>query len=142
MDGNDVLAVIEVTRKAAERARRGDGASLIEAVTYRLSGHSTSDDPRSYRDDDEVASWQQKDPLRRLRAYLGERDILGDREHELLEEELKQEIQDGLKRAESVGPPPVESMFEDVFDEVPWHLKEQAEELEKSARPSPVGQEV
>lgn len=142
VDGNDILAVIDVTRQAAERARLGQGATLVEAVTYRLSGHSTSDDPRAYRDDAEVSAWEAKDPLKRFRSYLRAQGLLDDAGHERMDEEIKAGVADSLRKAEAIGPPPLESLFEDVFDEVPWHLKEQAEELERAGRDVPVEQEV
>ena len=70
VDGNDVLACLAVTRSALERARRGEGPTLVEAFTYRMGAHTTSDDPTKYRADEERASWEAKDPILRLRTYL------------------------------------------------------------------------
>lgn len=70
VDGNDVLACLAVTKSALERARRGEGPTLVEAFTYRMGAHTTSDDPTKYRADEERASWEAKDPILRLRAYL------------------------------------------------------------------------
>jgi pyruvate dehydrogenase E1 component alpha subunit len=70
VDGNDVLAVMAATRRALDRARRGEGPSLIEAVTYRLGPHTTADDPTRYRADDELAAWRERDPITRVRALL------------------------------------------------------------------------
>jgi pyruvate dehydrogenase E1 component alpha subunit len=70
VDGNDVLAVLAVTKWALERARNGEGPALIEAFTYRMGAHTTSDDPSKYRNDDERVAWEAKDPILRLRAYL------------------------------------------------------------------------
>jgi pyruvate dehydrogenase E1 component alpha subunit len=70
VDGNDVLAVYSATREAVDRARRGEGATLIEAVTFRIEGHSSSDDPTRYRDEQVVESWRQRDPIDRFRYYL------------------------------------------------------------------------
>lgn len=128
VDGNDVFAVWEVTSKAAEKARNGGGATLIEAVTYRLAGHSTSDDPRAYRHGDEVKSWEKRDPLLRLRRYLTAEGHWSEDDQEQAEAEIKQEIQENLKRAEKIGPPTLETVFQDVYDEIPWHLQEQFEE--------------
>ena len=75
VDGNDVLACLAVTRSALERARRGEGPTLVEAFTYRMGAHTTSDDPTKYRHDDERAAWEAKDPILRLRRYL-ENDVL------------------------------------------------------------------
>src|SRR6185503_15031034 len=73
VDGNDVVAVIEATREAVERARRGEGPTLIEAVTFRMGGHSSSDDPTRYRDAGLLAEWERRDPIVRFRAHLSGR---------------------------------------------------------------------
>ena len=91
VDGNDVLAVYAAAREAVERARAGDGPTLIECVTYRLGVHTTADDPTKYRSDAEVAMWEQKDPLTRFRAYLEKRN--------LLEEGLEQRVDDEIAEA-------------------------------------------
>ena len=129
VDGNDVFGVYSVTLEAAEKARSGGGPTLIEAVTYRQGGHSTSDDPRAYRDDTEVQEWMGKDPILRLRNYLIGEGYLTEEMDAEFEEEIKQTIQENLEKAEAIGPPDLETAFEDVFDEIPWHLREQAESL-------------
>ncbi|MEE8349638.1 MAG: pyruvate dehydrogenase (acetyl-transferring) E1 component subunit alpha [Acidobacteriota bacterium] len=129
VDGNDVFAVYAVTREAADRARQGEGPTLIEAVTYRLGPHTTSDDPRLYRDDAEVESWKGKDPLSRFRSYLLNAGHLTEEIDTDLEKEIKNEIDTALSKAEKIGPPTIDTMFEDVLDEMPWHLDEQLEEL-------------
>ncbi|MGD8452139.1 MAG: pyruvate dehydrogenase (acetyl-transferring) E1 component subunit alpha [Phycisphaerae bacterium] len=88
VDGNDILAVIVATREAIEKARTGGGPTLIEAVTYRLSMHTTADDPKKYRSDDEVREWEPRDPLLRFRKYLLDR--------ELLDEKSEQAVDDGI----------------------------------------------
>lgn len=134
VDGNDVLAVYVATRDALEQARRGGGPTLIEALTYRQGAHTTSDDPRVYRDDSEVEEWKGKDPLERFKRFLLNQGHLKDDENDELEKEIEGEIQATLKQAEEVGPPALESIVEDVFREVPWHLREQLEELKESSR--------
>ena len=129
VDGNDVFSVYAATLEAAKRARRGKGPTLIEAVTYRLGGHTTSDDPRLYRDDEEVESWKSKDPLLRFRSYLMDAGHLTEDTDTDLEKEIKNDIETALSKAEKIGPPPIDSMFEDVLDDMPWHLEEQREEL-------------
>jgi TPP-dependent pyruvate/acetoin dehydrogenase alpha subunit len=129
VDGNDILAVYEVTRKAAERARQGKGPTLIEAVTYRQGPHTTSDDPRVYRDDKEVEEWIKKDPISRFKSYLIGKGTWSEKKDVGLEEDIKNEIDAALKKAEKIGPPSIDTMFEDVLDSVPWHLEEQREEL-------------
>ena len=76
VDGNDALAVYAASREATERARAGQGPTLIECVTYRLGVHTTADDPTKYRSDEEVAAWERKDPLTRFRAYLEKKNLL------------------------------------------------------------------
>jgi 2-oxoisovalerate dehydrogenase E1 component alpha subunit len=128
-DGNDIFAVYKVTREAVARAAAGQGPTLIEALTYRLSGHSTSDDPKAYRKDDVVEVWKKKDPLVRLRGYLTLRGAWSDGKQAELEAKLEVELKDAVAEAEKVPPPPLESLVEDVYAEPPWHLREQREEL-------------
>ncbi len=125
VDGNDVLAVYSATRDAAEKARSGGGPTLIEAITYRMGAHSSSDDPRLYRDDAEVEEWRRKDPVLRFRIYLEQQGIWDDLKQQTLEEQLNQEILNAVAEAETYGPPPLETLFEDVYSELLPHLKEQ-----------------
>lgn len=142
VDGNDLLAVYQETSLALEHARNGGGPTLIEAFTYRLAGHSTSDDPRAYRDEEQVQVWQDRDPLKRLRAYLTARGVWDEKQEQELEAETRDRIMTAVRKAEAVGPPALETLFTDVYDEVPWNLKEQQEELERSRQSSPVKQKV
>ncbi len=132
VDGNDVLAVYEATRDAVEKARRGDGPTLIEYDTYRVRGHSTSDDPTRYRDEGEVEAAKRADPLSRFRTYLIREDVAPQRELETIDEELEDQIDEAVQEAEKGSPPELSSMVEDVYDEVPWHLKEQIDALKET----------
>lgn len=125
VDGNDVLAVYTATRDAAQRVRAGKGPFLIEAVTYRMGAHSSSDDPRLYRDDAEVEEWKRRDPITRLLRTLQEQGAWNIGEQEALEERLNNEILDAVAQAEKAGPPPVRTLFEDVYATIPPHLQEQ-----------------
>jgi pyruvate dehydrogenase E1 component alpha subunit len=131
VDGNDVLAVYAAAREAVERARNGDGPTFIESLTYRMSVHTTADDPKRYRKDEEVEEWEKRDPLVRFQDYLTERDILSKEQIDELEEEIKQEIQDAVKnyedRAKALRDPL--NMFDDIFDELPDYTREQKEAL-------------
>ena len=89
IDGNDILAVYETAKEAVDRARRGDGPTLIEAKTYRLTAHSSDDDDRRYREREEIEEWRLKDPIVRFEKYL--------QENRLLDEEKKEEIEAGIK---------------------------------------------
>ena len=105
VDGNDILAMIHVVREAAARARRGEGATLIEARTYRRGAHSTSDDPEEYRDPAEPKEWESRDPLDRLRAYMQTRGELPADFEAKARHEINQEINDALAYAERVPRP-------------------------------------
>src|SRR5882672_982940 len=108
VDGNDVLAVYAASREAVERARAGDGPTLIECVTYRLGVHTTADDPTKYRTAEEVAEWERKDPLTRFSAYLQKRNLL----EEGLEERVDAEIAAAIRRFESTPPANPLTMFD------------------------------
>jgi len=135
-DGNDLLAVISATKEALARAVRGDGPTLIEAITYRLSGHSTSDDPKAYRQEDEVEEWRRRDPIARLRRLLQARGLFTDADQAKAEAAVQEEIKEAIGVAEKTPPPPLPSMFDDVYREAPWHLREQCEYLMRSPRPA------
>lgn len=134
VDGNDFLAVASATKWAAERARAGLGATLIEFVTYRASGHSTSDDPSKYRPAEEAAHWPLGDPILRLKQHLVAIGEWSEARHVQLEAELLDEIHSAQKEAEAIGTfgnskPPVNEMFEGVFKEADWRVLEQRHEL-------------
>ena len=129
IDGNDLVLAYETSQEAVRRARRGEGPTLIEAVTYRRGGHSSSDDPSVYRDPSEPKAWEAHDPIERWRRYLETRGLWSQSLHEQYSKEITAEIMDALAHVEKVGTPPVESMFDDVFAEVPPHLQEQRAEL-------------
>ncbi len=134
VDGNDLLAVYRVTRDALARARRGEGPTLIEALTHRLSGHSTSDDPKAYRKEQEMLDERKKDPIPRMRAWL-ERNGWWDSEREkTFLDALDGDIKRAIDTAEKTAPPSLDTMFEGVFEAVPWHLAEQRDEAHKTPR--------
>ena len=125
VDGNDLLAVVAATREAVERARGGGGPTLVEAVTFRMGGHSSSDDPTRYREGALVGYWEKRDPLARLRAWLAATGALAAGEEERWIQELNDEIGAAITEAESFPPPPIESMFADVYQDMPRQLAEQ-----------------
>jgi 2-oxoisovalerate dehydrogenase E1 component alpha subunit len=135
VDGNDFLAVYAVTAWAAERARTGAGPTLIEHVTYRASAHSTSDDPSRYRPKDEFEAWPLGDPIKRLKQHLIKLGEWSEKQHEALEKELEKHAVDSWKEACTYGTmsegPSLDpsNMFEDVFKEMPEHLKKQREQM-------------
>lgn len=128
IDGNDVAAVYEATKAAVERARRGGGATFIEAETYRMGAHSTSDDPSRYRDEREVELWRQRDPIDRLHARIVREAGWTDLEDAALKRELLAEVNAALAEAEAHPDPDRATLFEDVYLGRPWHLAEQAAE--------------
>ncbi len=127
VDGNDVIAVYDATKKAVEKGRRGDGPTLIECVTYRLENHSTSDDWTRYRTPQEVEEWRARDPIMRFQAYLRERGLLRVEENEAIQKVIDEKIADAVKQAEAAPPPSIDSLFEDVYAEMPWNLREELE---------------
>ncbi|MFO0739207.1 MAG: thiamine pyrophosphate-dependent dehydrogenase E1 component subunit alpha [Labilithrix sp.] len=131
VDGNDLLAVYKVVRDAADRARSGGGPTLIEALTYRIGAHSTSDDPSRYRTDAEVESWKRKDPVDRLSKHLRAIGAVDDAWEAALEEKLTAEIAACVNEVEKLPPPPRSSLFDDVYSEPTWNLREQRELLMK-----------
>jgi len=134
VDGNDVFAVVKVTRDAIARASRGEGPTMIEAMTYRLSGHSTSDDPKAYRPDTTLEPWRTLDPLARLKKYMVKHAAWTDAKDKELEAEVDSELRAAIKVSEATAPPSLDSMFSDVFGELPWHLEEQRAELKNGPR--------
>ena len=128
VDGNDILAVYTAAQEAVERARAGDGPTMIECVTYRLSMHTTADDPSKYRDEEEVEKWEARDPIPRFQTYLKEKGLLSDDDIEALEEEIQEEIQNAVDRAEermeALGGEAV-IMFDHMYAERPPYLEEQ-----------------
>jgi pyruvate dehydrogenase E1 component alpha subunit len=135
VDGNDVLAVYAATREAVERARTGDGPTLIECVTYRLGVHTTADDPTKYRSDLEVTMWEQKDPLTRFRAYLEKRNLL----EEGLEQQVDDEIAEAVRRFEATPPADPLVMFDHAYAELPPDVQAQRDAMAASepATPAP-----
>jgi pyruvate dehydrogenase E1 component alpha subunit len=134
-DGNDALAVYRTVQEAVERAARGDGPTLVEMMTYRLGGHSTSDDPKAYRLADEVEHWTKVDPMVRLRHHLEVLGVWGDKDEQRLRTKVENELKQCIEAAEAKAPPSVESMFDDVYGERSWNLEEQARECAEGPRP-------
>jgi len=134
VDGNDYLAVHAVAKWAVERARRNLGPTLVEYVTYRAAAHSTSDDPSAYRPKEESAAWPLGDPIERLKRHLIAKGSWSQPRHTQAEAEIDAEIAAVQKQAESFGTLDVEprplarDMFEDVFKEMPPHLRRQRQQ--------------
>jgi 2-oxoisovalerate dehydrogenase E1 component alpha subunit len=135
VDGNDALAVLAATRWAAERAHANLGPTMIEHVTYRAEGHSTSDDPSVYRSSAEASAWPLGDPVQRLRDHLIAIGAWDEARHAAMEQEVSTQVRTALKQAETHGilghgfNQPLETMFEGVFEQMPWHLAEQEAQM-------------
>jgi len=127
VDGNDLLAVYAVTKAAADKARSGGGPTMIEAVTYRMGPHSSSDDPTRYRSKEEVDTWAKRDPIERMRKYLELKGLWSKESEEKLRAEFEDLLQATIKEVERGPPPPIETLFTDVFAELTPQLKEQME---------------
>jgi len=129
VDGNDLLALYQVTEEAAARARAGEGPTLIEAQTYRRGAHSSSDDPTAYRDPSEPKQWEASDPIERFRRYLAKQGVWTEAWDVALREELDREIVAAHDASQNLPPPAVETMFDDVYEELSWNLREQKDWL-------------
>jgi pyruvate dehydrogenase E1 component alpha subunit/2-oxoisovalerate dehydrogenase E1 component alpha subunit len=136
VDGNDLLAMYGALSGALERARNGGGPTFIEAVTYRMGAHSTSDDPTRYRSQTEVDAWAKKDPLDRLRKHLAHLGLVTEASDASLDAELTAEIAAAIDAVESLPAPARESLLQDVYAEPTWNLREQMAELART-RPAP-----
>jgi pyruvate dehydrogenase E1 component alpha subunit len=125
VDGNDALAVYRATREALDHARQGNPV-LVEALTYRRSMHTTSDDPRKYRAESEEAQWEEKDPIPRLETYLRDLGLLTDDDIETIEAAIETELADAVEAAKSMADAadPAD-MFEHAYDEMPSWLERQ-----------------
>jgi pyruvate dehydrogenase E1 component alpha subunit len=129
VDGNDILAVYAAAKEAVDRARAGRGPTLIECVTYRMTMHTTADDPKRYRTEEEVAKWRERDPIVRYQKYLMDKGLLSEDQIARIESEVLEEIQaavDGAEEQMKAFGDPVD-MFEHAYARMPAYLKEQKE---------------
>src|SRR5262249_54993328 len=129
VDGNDLFAVRKATLEAVERARKGNGPTLIESRTFRMGGHSTSDDPKRYVPAEQMDYWKKRDPLPRFEKYLEAAGLLDAEKSAALRKEVEDEVAAAARAAEQVGAPGLETIFSDVYAEIPAHIRKQGEEL-------------
>lgn len=134
VDGNDVFAVWAAATEALERARSGGGPTLIEAVTYRIGDHTTADDATRYRSEEEVASWQARDPIARLRRYLDARGLWDDARETQLAEQVHAWVDEQVRALEAMPPQAPEDLFTHMYGETPPHLREQMAALVEEVR--------
>jgi pyruvate dehydrogenase E1 component alpha subunit/2-oxoisovalerate dehydrogenase E1 component alpha subunit len=134
-DGNDVLAVYRAVKHAADKARRGDGPTFVELLTYRVSAHSSSDDPSRYRDESVTEIWRgARDPIRRLEVYLVQRGWLAAGERDAIAQRIEVEVRDAIARQEAVPMPALDTLFDDVYETPHQRLREQLAELHAAPR--------
>lgn len=133
VDGNDVLAVVLAVSEAAARARRGGGPTFLELVTWRRGGHSSSDDPGRYRDENRAAPWLLIDPIQRYRDHLISLGLWSDDLQAQTEGELRQEMDSALAASEPAGRPSVATLFSDVYARMPAHLQNQMKSVSEDA---------
>jgi pyruvate dehydrogenase E1 component alpha subunit/2-oxoisovalerate dehydrogenase E1 component alpha subunit len=131
VDGNDVLAVYATVKAAVDCARQGLGPTFIEALTYRIGPHSSSDDPTRYRDDAEATLWRQKDPLVRFGKWLAATKVLSEAEQTRHHDQLDAEIREAIAQEEKAPPPALATMIQDVYASTNWILEEQLADLER-----------
>ncbi len=127
VDGNDIVACHWAMAKAIERARAGQGASVIEMITYRLSDHTTADDARRYRPQDEVDAAWEREPIKRLRTYLTANDAWSEEQESELEASCAEQVNTAVEEYLNTGMPTIESMFDYMFAELPHDLAAQRE---------------
>lgn len=131
VDGNDFFALYLTVKKARNACLKGNGPVLIEAMTYRMGAHSTSDDPTCYRNENEVEKQNKTCPILRLRRYLEKEELWNESKETKLQESIKQEVTKAIEEAKKSPPPPLHTLFEDVYFEIPHSLKEQYQELQR-----------
>lgn len=134
VDGNDYFAVHEVVAKARKHCLSGKGPVLIEAMTYRMGGHSTSDDPSAYRKDSEVELWKPRDPVLRLFRYLQAKKLWDERRNQLFLDKLKKEVDAAILLAKETPPPPLDSLITDVYFETPHSLVAQLDQVKAALK--------
>ena len=129
VDGNDILAVYAVMQQAVERARSGQGPTLVETLTYRVGAHTTSDDPTRYRRADEVELWRTKDPLVRFQRFLMSRDLLTEEEDRQIVAAVEEELNEAVRVAEAMAPMAPDSFFDYTSATLSPRLQEQRADL-------------
>lgn len=129
IDGNDFLAIYDTVTLAKQKCLEGQGPILIEAMTYRMSAHSTSDDPTLYRKEEEVAIWTKKDPVLRLKKYLEGKNLWSSIKEKEFLETVHKELDQAIETAKKTPRPPLPSLIENVYFETPLKLKEELEEI-------------
>ncbi len=131
VDGNDILGVYEATRNALSRARKGNGPTLIEAVTYRLGDHTTADDAVIYRDEKEVKLWTRRDPIIRFERYLASRGLWTLKNQKQVLKDAKNQVESAIVEMEAMPPQDPDSIFTYTLNSLPWNLEEQLRDFKE-----------
>ena len=131
VDGNDVFAVYKVVKEAVEKARRGEGPTFIECVTYRMSDHTTADDAKKYRPLDDIEKWKKKDPIDRLKKYMTSKKLWDEDYEKTILEKINKQIEEDVKKAEEYPAPKPSEMFDYLYSEIPKPLAEQKKSAEE-----------
>ena len=131
VDGNDTLAMFAATQEAIQRAKLHQGPTLIEAFTYRICDHTSADDAKRYRSEEELESWKKKDPLTRLKIYLEKEGIWTEKDQEQTEKENEETIAKAIEEADALPAVTPEDMFQYMYEDMPDNLKEQLEDCKK-----------
>ncbi len=126
-DGTDILAVYKTVKEAADSARAGKGPTLIEFITYRMGPHTTSDDPKKYRSEEEVAYWKERDPIKRFRIYLEGKGVWSEKFEKQANDEAARIVEDAVAKAESYKPDP-RDLFTYNYAKTPKDVLRQMEE--------------
>ena len=134
VDGNDLFAVYAATKEAVEKAAKGEGPTLIEAYTYRISDHTTADDATRYRNENEVKMWTKRDPVKRLKLYLKSNGFLDNTLENNIKKEAEKWVDNAVKKAEAIPAYMPEDIFKYTYAKLPWHLQEELGELEDSLK--------
>lgn len=137
VDGNDLFAVYAATSEAVARALAGHGPTLVEAMTYRMGFHNTTDNPKAYRGDAEVAQAARRDPIARVERYLTQAGLWDDARAREMEQSIQQDLENAFATASRFAPPDPGQMFEHVYADLPQRVRKQKEELESFRRSSP-----
>ncbi len=124
IDGNDILAVYHAVHDAAQRARAGGGPTFIEAITYRAGPHTSSDDPTRFQPKKDLEKWKKLDPITRFEKYLYSKNFLKNGHAKEIRGSFDYEINNLISKAEKYSPPPINTLFSDVYSNLPWHLEE------------------
>ena len=134
VDGNDVFSVYKAAKDSILEMKKGKGPYFIECITYRLGDHTTADDASKYRSQKELQEWMKKDPILRLKDYIIKNKYLSRLDEEKLHDKVKLKVEDVVKKAESIEAPNVEDIFKYTFNEMPWNLKEELDDLKDSMK--------